>query len=256
MRLHLYEWGEPGAPAVLCLHGVTGHGLRFRRLAEERLAGHFHVLAPDLRGHGRSGWEPPWTFATFVDDVLETLAGAGVETAAWVGHSFGGRLALEAAARAPERVERVALLDPAIDVIPHVALNTAETARADQIFASPEEAVEARLESDPDSPRDFVEEDVAQHLEPTNDGRFRYRFCRSAVVSLFGELASPPPPPETMRVPALIVYATAFALVREEHLAAYADAEVLAVPGRHMVIWDAWEQTADAVERFLEDSRA
>jgi hypothetical protein len=44
--------------------------------------------------------------------------------------------------------------------------------------------------------------------------------------------------------------------VREEHLAAYPDAEILAVPGGHVVYWDAWEQTADAVERFLEDSRA
>jgi hypothetical protein len=48
------------------------------------------------------------------------------------------------------------------------------------------------------------------------------------------------------------VHAPAFALVREEHLAAYPAAEVLAVPGRHMVYWDAWKQTADAVDRFLE----
>ena len=150
----------------------------------------------------------------------------------------------------------MALLDPAIDVIPHVALNTAETARPDQTFDSPEEAVAARLQTDPDSPRAFVEEDVAQHLEQTTDGRYRFRFCRSAVVSVYGELATPPPPAETLRVPALIVHAPAFALVREDHLASYPDAEVLAVPGRHMVYWDAWEQTADAVERFLEDSRA
>ena len=137
-------------------------------------------------------------------------------------------------------------------MIPHVALNTAETARPDQTFASAEEAVAARLESDPDSPREFVEEDVAQHLEPTPDGRYRFRFCRSAVVSVYGELATQPPPAETLRVPALIVHAPAFALVREEHLAAYPAAEVLAVPGRHMVYWDAWKQTADAVDRFLE----
>lgn len=252
MRLHLYEWGEPGAPAVLCLHGVTGHGLRFRRLAEERLATRYRVLAPDLRGHGRSGWEPPWTFDTFVDDLLETLDAAAVESAAWIGHSFGGRLALETAAKAPDRVERVALLDPAIDVIPHVALNTAETARNEQTFASPEEAVAARLESDPDSPREFVEEDTAQHLEPAPGGRYRFRFCRSTVVSVYGELATPPPDPEALTVPVLLVYAPAFGLVREEHLTAYPGAEVLAVHGKHMVIWDAWEQTADAVERFLD----
>jgi lipase len=251
MRLHLYEWGEPGAPAVVCLHGVTGHALRFRRLAEERLASRFRVLAPDLRGHGRSGYDPPWTFATFVDDVLETMDAAGVESAAWIGHSFGGRLALEAAASAPQRVERIALLDPAIDVIPHVALNTAESLWVTQTFASPDEIVQARLASDPDSPREFVDEDVEQHTEATADGRYRNRYCRSAAVSVYGELATPAPPPATLRVPLLIVHAPAFGLVRDEHLTAYPDAEVVPVPGRHMVIWDAWEQTADAVERFL-----
>ena len=58
MRLHLHEWGSADAPPVVCLHGVTSHGARFAHLAE-RLSG-FRVLAPDLRGHGRSGWEPPW----------------------------------------------------------------------------------------------------------------------------------------------------------------------------------------------------
>ena len=62
-----------GAPRLVCLHGVCGHGLRFRRLVEERLAGRFHVRALDLRGHGRSGWEEPWTIERHVDDVLETV---------------------------------------------------------------------------------------------------------------------------------------------------------------------------------------
>ena len=63
MELNLHEWGDPSAPPVVCLHGVNAHGRRFRRLAEERLAGRFRVLAPDLRGHGNSGWEPPWTLS-------------------------------------------------------------------------------------------------------------------------------------------------------------------------------------------------
>lgn len=251
MRLHLHEWGDPAAPPVVCLHGITAHGLRFRRLAEQRLASRFRVLAPDLRGHGRSEREPPWTFGTFVDDLLETLDAAGVGSAAWVGHSFGGRLVLEAAAAAPERVERAALLDPAFHVLPHVALNQAET--AGETFASPEEAVAARLQSDPDSPREFVEEDVGQHLELALDGRYRFRYCRSTAVSVYGELATEPPPAETLQVPVLIVHSPAFGLVREEHLAAYPDAEILAVPGGHMVYWDAWEQTADAVDLFLEN---
>src|SRR5437660_1988232 len=98
MLLHLHEWGEPSAPPLVCLHGVTGHGRRFRKLAEERLAQRFHVLAPDLRGHGRSEWEPPWRLDTLIGDVLDTV---GELRAAWLGHSLGGRLVLELAARQP-----------------------------------------------------------------------------------------------------------------------------------------------------------
>ncbi|MDQ3993500.1 MAG: alpha/beta hydrolase, partial [Actinomycetota bacterium] len=96
MRLHVHEWGEVGAPPLVCLHGVSGHGRRFRRIVEERLAARFHVLAPDLRGHGRSGWDPPWNLATHLADVVETVVDdAGVDHAIWLGHSFGGRLILD-----------------------------------------------------------------------------------------------------------------------------------------------------------------
>ena len=144
MRLNLHEWGEPGAPPLVCLHGVGDHGRRFRRLAEERLADRFRVLSPDLRGHGRSAWEPPWNLAAHVADLVETAEEAGVRRAVWLGHSFGGRLLLEL----PHRlVERAILLDPAIDLLPGVALNLAEEERKKRSFASAEEALAARLES-------------------------------------------------------------------------------------------------------------
>ena len=50
MLLHVHEWGDAEAPPLVCLHGVTAHGERFKQLAEERWARHFHVVAPDLRG--------------------------------------------------------------------------------------------------------------------------------------------------------------------------------------------------------------
>jgi lipase len=202
----------------VCVHGVNGHGRRFRRLAEERLADRFRVLAPDLRGHGTSDWDPPWTIATHAHDLLETLDDAGVRSAQWVGHSFGARMVLELAALAPERIERAALLDPAIQVLPHVAF-------------------------------DFP------------DGKFRFRYCQSAVVSMYSELCTPPPAPETLRAPTLLLYAPDFGLVRKVQLEEYRQAlgdtlEIVEVPGGHIVYWDAYEETAAAVEAFLEDPRA
>jgi lipase len=263
MQLHLHEWGDADAPAVVCLHGVSAHGRRFRRLAEERLAKRFRVLAPDLRGHGLSGWEPPWNIATHLADVLETVDAAGVaQPIPWVGHSYGGRLVLELCAADPDRVTRAVLLDPAIQILPHVGFDFAEDAAHGRSFASVEEAVEARLASGyPPTPREFVEEEAREHLVESSDGQLRWRFSPAAAATLYGELCTEPPPPPSLCTPALLVHASQFGLVREEQLGEYVAElgerlETVAVPGGHIVYWDAYEETADAVEKFLFSDRA
>jgi lipase len=251
VKLHVHEWGDAGAPPVVCLHGVTGHGERYKQLAEERWAKHFRLYAPDLRGHGRSGWEPPWTFETHVADLVETIDALGLERPDWVGHSFGGRLILELAARHPERIRRAALLDPAIDVLPHIAEATADAERVDPVAASAEESVMRRGDAgEIDVARALA--DVPLHHDVLPDGRLRRRTSQDAVVSIYRELATFSPPPETVTTPTLLLYAPSYGLVREEHLEAYAGrVEVVAVPGLHMVMWSAFDETADAVERFL-----
>jgi lipase len=261
MLLRLHEWGERDAPPVVCVHGVNAHGRRFRKLAEERLATRHRVLAPDLRGHGSSDWEPPWTIATHLHDLLETLDDAGVHAADWIGHSFGGRLVLELAALAPERVERVALLDPAIGLLPHVGFDFAERERQDRCYDDPEDAIEERLGAGVRTPREFLEEENREHLVRHDDGKFRFRYCQAAVVSMYGELCTPAPAPETLRMPTLLVHAGQFGLVREDQLVEYERVlgeriDVVEVPGGHIVYWDAFDQTADAVEQFLENPRA
>lgn len=251
MQLHVHEWGDPDAPPLVCLHGVTAHGRRFRKLAEERLAQRFHVLAPDLRGHGRSDWEPPWNFSQLLDDVLETVGVGGT----WLGHSLGGRLVLELLAREPGVIERAVLLDPAIQLLPSIALDLAEQQRQDSSFPSLEEAVAARSAVAEETPVAFLEEELREHLEPGPDGRLRLRYCRAAGVTVYGELSAPPPPLDAVRIPTLVVYAPAFGLVHGDQLealrAAPGPVEVVAVPGGHIVYWDAYEQTADAIDAFL-----
>jgi lipase len=255
MQLNAHEWGDPAGPPLVCLHGVTGHGERFRRLAEERWPTR-RVLGLDLRGHGRSGWDPPWTFATHVDDLVETAAALGVTNADWAGHSLGGRLVLELAAAQPQLVRRAVLLDPAIQIASHVAGDSALAELRDPVYTDRDTYLAERLDANPQTPRSFVEEDADQHLERLPDGRLRRRSCQPAVISIYGELASAPPPPGTLRVPTLLIYAPGYGLVREEQLDAYRAAlgdglRVVAVPGMHMVMWDAFDETAAEVSGFL-----
>ena len=178
MKLNTYEWGDESAPLVVCLHGVTGHGLRFRKLAEERLANRFHVVAADLRGHGHSTWDEPWDIATHVADLLETFD----RPAYWIGHSFGGRLTMEVAAVRPELVRRAVLLDPAIFIPPFWADDLAADARKKESYSSVDEAIQTRIVRSglAHTPREILEEEVAVHGVEQPDGRHR--------LSLFGEL--------------------------------------------------------------------
>ena len=174
--LHTTTWNDDGGAPVVCVHGVTGHGGRFRRLAE-RLPGN-RVVAVDLRGHGRSPWEAPWTAETHLADLLETADAHGIGAATWIGHSFGGRLVAELASRHPDRVERAVLLDPAMHVEPPVATERAEGLRGDLSFGSPDEAIDARLGDGSlvSTPRATLEEEAAVFLEQGEDGRWRWRF--------------------------------------------------------------------------------
>ena len=257
MLLHVHEWGDPGAPPVLCLHGVMAHGRRFRRLAEERLVG-FRVLAPDLRGHGRSGWEPPWTIAQHVDDLSETLEAAGVQRATVIGHSFGGRLTLELTAAGV--TERSVLLDPAVWVPPAILLERAEQNRPDRSFATEDEARAERAPLSPLAPRELIDEEFREHLVRREDGRLQFRYSQSAVIAALGELAQPPPDWERLQVPTLLVVGAdtdvTVPAVVDALRSELAGLEVVTVPGRHVVLWDAYDQTADAVEAFLEDAGA
>jgi lipase len=254
VRLNLHEWGDPDAPTLVCLHGITAHGRRYDRLARERLAQRWHVVAPDLRGHGRSGWEPPWSIEQHVDDLLETVP---ADAQLWVGHSFGGRLVLELTARHPERVERAVLLDPALWVPPLTALDRAEEMRVDRSFASVDEAIVARLAEGTvhGAPRELLEEDFREHLVAGDDGRLRLRFCRSAVIAAYGEM-SRTPPQEPLTRPVLVARALEAEVCPEVLVAAVRETagallETMELPGGHIVMWDALAETADAIESFL-----
>jgi lipase len=257
MRLHVHDWGPPDAPPLLCLHGVTSWGGRFRRLAQERL-GSFRVFAPDLRGHGVSHWEPPWSLDAHTDDVVDTLDALQLDRVDVVGHSFGGRLGLELAARKPERVARLVLLDPAVWVPPPIALERAERMREDESYASVEEAIDARLTAYPTAHRELVAAELPQHLDVGADGRWRARFARSAVVAAYGEMAKPPPL-DRVAAPTLLVRAGDSEVVPDALVGIVLEAmphcELITVPGGHIVMWDAFEETAAAVLGFLKDSR-
>lgn len=253
--LHVHAWGEESAPPVVFLHGVTSHGLHARELAEGWLEDRFRVLAPDLLGHGSSPSEPPWSLDAHVAAVLESV---GASPAAWIGHSFGARIAFEIGARHPELVERLVLLDPALHLVPPVALFAAENALAERAYASFEEGIDRRYEESQlaNAPRELLEAELRDHLLLSEDGRWRYRYSRAAVVAAYGEMATPPPPFAAVRAPTLLLlgrqsYLSYDHLLDAHHAALRDRLSVVTVDGGHTVLWDALTETAEAISAFL-----
>jgi 2-succinyl-6-hydroxy-2,4-cyclohexadiene-1-carboxylate synthase len=117
LKLH-FDWDGPppaGGRALVLLHGFTGDTTTWEPLRPD-LRQHGATLAIDLPGHGRSPAPraaAPYAMAACVEQVTDVLEGLGIGAAWWVGYSLGGRVALQVAARRPERVQGLVLVSAA-----------------------------------------------------------------------------------------------------------------------------------------------
>ena len=115
----LVLWTWPGAgPPTLLLHGIGNYG-RYWDLFAAAIAGRLRLIAPDARGHGESG-RPPGGYAPadFAADALAVLDRLGVKRAVVVGHSMGGLHSIYLAARYPERVQALVIVDASPEPLP------------------------------------------------------------------------------------------------------------------------------------------
>ncbi|UQX10376.1 alpha/beta fold hydrolase [Candidatus Mycobacterium methanotrophicum] len=112
-NLKIGRWGD-GGEVVLAAHGITGNHLHFAALADQ-LIPDFTVVAPDLRGRGRSSQiVGPFSVTAHADDLVSVLNFLGIEKATVVGHSMGAFVAILCADRYPDRVRNLVLVDGGI----------------------------------------------------------------------------------------------------------------------------------------------
>ncbi len=112
LRLHYVDWGNAGAPPLLLVHGGRDHCRNWDWVAR-RLRNDWHVIAPDLRGHGDSEWSKSanYSMAGYVYDLAQLIHQLKLAPVTIVGHSLGGAITIRYAGIYPEHVKRLVAIE-------------------------------------------------------------------------------------------------------------------------------------------------
>ena len=111
LRIAVYEWGDPAAPAILLTHGGFDFARTFDAFAPLLADAGLRVVAWDQRGHGDSAHAPLYSWDADVRDMLAVLDGIGPEPVVILGHSKGGAIATQLVQSVPHRVRAFVNID-------------------------------------------------------------------------------------------------------------------------------------------------
>ena len=117
LRLHYVDWGNEDAPPLLLVHGGRDHCRNWDWVAEA-LKEDYHVIAPDLRGHGDSQWLVGGAYAIidYIYDIAQLVRQMAVEDIAVIGHSMGGSVSLAYAGLYPRKVRKLISIEGIVPI--------------------------------------------------------------------------------------------------------------------------------------------
>jgi pimeloyl-ACP methyl ester carboxylesterase len=266
LRLAAQAWGDPRLPRLLALHGWLDNAASFDRLAP-LLCEHFHIVALDLPGHGRSGHRPPGTWYHYVDYLGDALAAA--DALGWtqfglLGHSLGGAVASMLAAACPQRIERLFLIealgpltaevDQTLSLLQRaISQRHGLPAKALRVFASEAEAAQTRAKAG-DLSLEAAQIMVARGIKAVVGGGFTWssdprltltspqRYIEAQVLAVLDEL----------RVPAQLILAQPAPSFLPEaminaRIARVRDIDVVRIAGHHHLHLDDPQPVAAAM---------
>ena len=112
LRLHYVDWGNRSKPPLLLIHGGRDHCRNWDWVAQA-LRADWHVIAPDLRGHGDSQWSPDgsYTMAGYIYDLAQLIHQQHLAPVTIIAHSLGGNIVLRYAGIYPEAVARLVAIE-------------------------------------------------------------------------------------------------------------------------------------------------
>jgi pimeloyl-ACP methyl ester carboxylesterase len=197
LRLHYVDWGNEGAPPLLLVHGGRDHCRNWDWVAR-RLRDRYHVIAPDLRGHGDSAWAVGGGYdqAAYLYDIAQIVHQKGMSPVTIISHSLGAGIALNYCGTYPETVKKIVAIEglgPSPKVMAEQAARPVETrlqnwikdrrensGRAPRRYASLADATARMAEENP-----HLNAEQARHLTiygalQNEDGTYSWKFDNHA----------------------------------------------------------------------------
>ncbi len=217
LRLHYVDWGNPAAPPLILLHGGRDHCRSWDWVAAD-LRRDFHVIAPDLRGHGDSAWSASghYTMANHIYDLAQLIHQQKLAPVTIIAHSLGGNIALRYAGIYPETVNRLVAIEglgpgPGQNIVSDnkpiaermrnwIDMQRALSARQPRRYPSVEAAYarmqEANGQLTPEQARHLTQHGVNQNEDGTYSWKFDhyvrlwppYDMTREAIAELWGSI--------------------------------------------------------------------
>ena len=254
MLLFYKQYSDSGAP-LLILHGLFGHQGNWAGPARE-LADGFSVYGLDARNHGSSEHTKLMTYSDMAEDVRETMDELGIEQADFIGHSMGGKTAMQFALNWPDRVKRLLVVD-----IAPVAYKGGPDPVLNALLKLDLAAISSRQEADilleADIPEKAIRDFLLTNLRRDGNG-FRWRMNLMAIDKCYSDLRgalngdSPFPGPTLFIKGELSGYLQP--AYKEQTIRLFPEAQIKTVSGAgHWVHSEKPQQFIKLARRFLLD---
>jgi esterase len=252
MNLHFEAVGE-GRPLII-LHGLLGSADNWRSMSR-RLGAHYKVLAVDLRNHGRSPHSDIFDYDVMVADLREFVEQQALTRIMLLGHSIGGKVAMQFAIDYSEQVDRLVIVD--IGPKPYEpsqryileALRSLDLTRC-KSFADVDAALAAEVSGE--SLRQFLLKNLARD----ENGRLRWKVHLEAIDRNYDKLARGLAPGRTFDKPTLFIRGGRSNYIEDDDALLirqiFPRAEIATLPeAGHWVHVDAPEEFFQTVLNFL-----
>ena len=267
LRFHYVDWGNAHLPHVVLLHGgsLTAHTWDMTALL---LRDRYHLVALDQRGHGDSDWTPHVeddTGALMIEDTRAFIEHLGYEHLTLVGMSMGGINAFHHAARHPEGLDALVIVDVGPELMRAGLMEMEQFAQATETLAGFEDFLERAIEFNPGRAPEHLRYSLTHALKQTaegwtwkNDRRERPKRDEAALKrSLEERTAALWAAVRAIETPTLLMRGAESKVLSAEHaeavVAAMAHAELVEIPrARHTVQGDNPADFAGALDAFLQ----